>query len=136
MNNEKKLSTIFFAYQQFAAMIDLKKYDLTKNQHRMLYIIYALDNVSIKDILKLLNISKQAANVSLRDLISRNLITESKSPVDKRIKILNLTTEGQRLNEQINQEQIALLDEYFVAADNDWQKVMKKLADSYIHSLK
>ncbi|MCL0329861.1 MarR family transcriptional regulator [Apilactobacillus xinyiensis] len=136
MNNEKKLSTIFFAYQQFAAMIDLKKYDLTKNQHRMLYIIYALDNVSIKDILKLLNISKQAANVSLRDLISRNLITESKSPVDKRIKILNLTTEGQRLNEQINQEQIALLDEYFVAADNDWQKVMEKLADSYIHSLK
>ncbi|WP_220752171.1 MarR family transcriptional regulator [Apilactobacillus xinyiensis] len=136
MNNEKKLSTIFFAYQQFAAMIDLKKYDLTKNQHRMLYIIYALDNVSIKDILNLLNISKQAANVSLRDLISRNLITESKSSVDKRIKILNLTTEGQRLNEQINQEQIALLDEYFVAADNDWQKVMEKLADSYIHSLK
>ncbi|MCL0312197.1 MarR family transcriptional regulator [Apilactobacillus sp. TMW 2.2459] len=136
MNNEKKLSTIFFAYQQFAAMIDLKKYDLTKNQHRMLYIIYALDNVSIKDILNLLNISKQAANVSLRDLISRNLITESKSPVDKRIKILNLTTEGQRLNEQINQEQIALLDEYFVAADNDWQKVMEKLADSYIHNLK
>ncbi|MCL0319327.1 MarR family transcriptional regulator [Apilactobacillus xinyiensis] len=136
MNNEKKLSTIFFAYQQFAAMIDLKKYDLTKNQHRMLYIIYALDNVSIKDILKLLNISKQASNVSLRDLISRNLITESKSPVDKRIKILNLTTEGQRLNKQINQEQIALLDEYFVAADNDWQKVMEKLADSYIHSLK
>ncbi len=117
-------------------MIDLKKYDLTKNQHRMLYIIYALDNVSIKDILKLLNISKQASNVSLRDLISRNLITESKSPVDKRIKILNLTTEGQRLNKQINQEQIALLDEYFVAADNDWQKVMEKLADSYIHSLK
>ncbi|KRM67642.1 hypothetical protein FD06_GL000794 [Apilactobacillus ozensis DSM 23829 = JCM 17196] len=136
MDNDKRLSTIFFAYQQFASMIDLKKYNLNKNQHRMLYIIYALDDVSIKDILKLLNISKQAANVSIRDLMERDLVTESKSKVDKRVKILNLTDAGLALNKTINQEQIELLNHYFDAANDDWKQVMEKLADSYIHSLR
>lgn len=102
----------------------------------MLYIIYALDDVSIKDILKLLNISKQAANVSIRDLMERDLVTESKSKVDKRVKILNLTDAGLALNKTINQEQIELLNHYFDAANDDWKQVMEKLADSYIHSLR
>lgn len=133
MNIDPKLPTIFFAYQEFSSMVDLSHYNLTKNQHRILFIIFALEDVSIKKILLLLGISKQAANVALRDLLSRDLVTEERSKEDKRIKYLQLTPAGRALSDQISVEQQTILNKYFDAADGDWQQAMTKLAEKYLN---
>ncbi|WP_143404253.1 MarR family winged helix-turn-helix transcriptional regulator [Fructobacillus pseudoficulneus] len=114
-------------------MVDLSHYNLTKNQHRILFIIFALEDVSIKKILLLLGISKQAANVALRDLLSRDLVTEERSKEDKRIKYLQLTPAGRALSDQISVEQQTILNKYFDAADGDWQQAMTKLAEKYLN---
>lgn len=132
MEIDQKLPTIFFAYQEFASLVDLSQYDLTKNQHRMLFIISSLEDVSIKKILVLIGISKQAANVAIRDLMDKGLVTEHRSTVDKRVKYLQLTPAGLALNDQINLEQKRLLDRYFDEADGDWETAMTKLAQKYL----
>ncbi|MHA8137698.1 MarR family winged helix-turn-helix transcriptional regulator [Lactobacillaceae bacterium Scapto_B20] len=136
MNPDQKLSTIFFAYQRFASMVDLTKYNLTKNQHRIIFIVSSLDNVSVKKILLLLNISKQAVNVAIRDLMERGLVEEQRSNQDKRVKFLSLTDAGTTLNQQICDEQLQLLDQYFESADGDWQQAMQNLAQGYLDRIK
>lgn len=135
MNNKEKLSTIFFAYQQFSSMIDLGQYNLNKTQHRIIYSISELNIASMGKLLKLLNISKQALNVSVRDLISQNLITEVRSEKDKRIRILKLTRKGTELNQKINQEQTAQIDALFKKVDNNWEQAMVELANEYINHI-
>ncbi|CAK1241613.1 MarR family transcriptional regulator [Fructobacillus evanidus] len=136
MEIDQKLPTIFFAYQEFASLVDLSQYDLTQNQHRMLFIISSLEDVNIKKILVLIGISKQAANVAIRDLMEKGLVTEHRSTVDKRVKYLQLTPEGIDLNDQINLEQKRLLDRYFDEANGDWEKAMTKLAQKYLDRVK
>ncbi|MHA8110406.1 MarR family winged helix-turn-helix transcriptional regulator [Lactobacillaceae bacterium Melli_B4] len=136
MNPDQKLSTIFFAYQRFASIVDLTKYELTKNQHRIIFIVATLDDVSVKKILLLLNISKQAANVAIRDLMNRGFLKERRSQLDKRVKFLSLTEAGVDLNQQICDEKLKLLDQYFEAADGDWQHAMQNLAQGYLDRLK
>ncbi|GAO99458.1 MarR family transcriptional regulator [Fructobacillus ficulneus] len=135
MQIDPKLATIFFAYQEFSGLVDLGEYGLTKNQHRILFIVSALDDINIKKILILLGISKQAANVAIRDLQDRGLVDEQQSEVDKRIKYLHLTKAGQKLNQEVGQDQEATLNQYFAAADGDWQGAMEKLAQKYLSQL-
>lgn len=132
MEIDQKLSTIFFAYQEFASLVDLSQYNLSKNQHRMLFIISSLEDVNIKKILVLIGISKQAANVAIRDLMDNGLVTEHRSTVDKRVKYLKLTPAGLALTNKINLEQKRLLDKYFDESNGDWEKAMAKLAQTYI----
>ncbi|CAI2611180.1 MarR family transcriptional regulator [Apilactobacillus apinorum] len=113
-------------------MIDLKNYDINQTQHRIIYSISELDIASMGNILRLLNISRQALNVNVRDLMSRNLIEEVSSDKDKRIKTLHLTTEGNKLNDQINAEQMQKIETLFTNVDNDWEKAMQQLANEYI----
>lgn len=117
-------------------MIDLKKYNLNQTQHRIIYSISELDIPSMGNIQKLLNISRQALNVNVRDLMSRNLIEEITSDKDKRIKTLHLTKDGNDLNNQINAEQTEKIESIFENVDNDWEQAMKELADEYVKGFK
>ncbi|MGX4644503.1 MULTISPECIES: MarR family winged helix-turn-helix transcriptional regulator [Holzapfeliella] len=132
MNDKSRLATIFFAYQRFASLIDYGEYGLSKNQHRVLFCLYAIEEVSIKKLLLILGISKQACNVLIRDLMSRDLVYEEKSEKDRRVKILKLTQAGKDLNTKMNAEQIKIVDAIFDETDNDWQKAMEKMADDYV----
>lgn len=116
-------------------MIDLKKYNLNKTQHRIIYSVSELNIVSIKEILNLLNISKQALNVNIRELMKQNLITEISSEKDKRIKILKLTKKGNELNNRINMEQTEKIHTLFSTSDEDWETAMIKLSKEYINGL-
>ncbi|CAI2640415.1 HTH-type transcriptional regulator Hpr [Apilactobacillus kunkeei] len=129
------MSTIFFAYQRFSSMIDLKKYNLNKNQHRMIYLVAELNIASIGKIQKLLNISRQAFNVNLRELVERKLVNEVTSKKDKRIKTLELTEKGIELNNKVNEEQKKEIEAIFDRVNNDWEKAMIELSKEYINEL-
>ncbi|UQS84577.1 winged helix DNA-binding protein [Apilactobacillus apisilvae] len=89
----------------------------------------------MKKILNLLNISKQALNVNIRELMKNDLITEVRDEKDKRIKILKLTTKGNKLNNEINEEQKNKIDALFKQADGSWEKVMIELSNEYKNGL-
>lgn len=116
-------------------MIDLKKYNLNKTQHRIIYLVSELNIASIGKIQKLLNISRQAFNVNLRDLIERELVNEVSSKKDKRIRTLGLTEKGIELNNKINEEQKSEIEEIFNKVGNDWEKAMIELSKEYINEL-
>ncbi|GAA6237211.1 helix-turn-helix domain-containing protein [Apilactobacillus micheneri] len=116
-------------------MIDLKKYNLNKTQHRIIYSVSELNIASIGNILKLLNISKQALNVNVRNLMKKELITEISSKKDKRIKTLKLTKKGISLNNKINEEQTKKIESLFNKVNNDWEKAMIELSNEYINGL-
>ncbi|KRN04807.1 MarR family winged helix-turn-helix transcriptional regulator [Holzapfeliella floricola] len=136
MESKNRLATIFFAYQKFASLIDYEAYGLTKNQHRVLFCLYTLEEASIKNLLLVLNISKQACHVLVKDLVERELVYEVPSKVDKRIKLLKLTTKGHELNQQMNQEQSQIIDAIFEAQDDDFERAMAQMADDYLDALK
>ena len=129
------MSTIFFAYQRFSSMIDLKKYNLNKKKHRMIYLVAELNIASIGKIQKLLNISRQAFNVNLRELVERKLVNEVTSKKDKRIKTLELTEKGIELNNKVNEEQKKEIEAIFDRVNNDWEKAMIELSKEYINEL-
>ncbi|WP_053796886.1 MarR family transcriptional regulator [Apilactobacillus kunkeei] len=116
-------------------MIDLKKYNLNKTQHRIIYLVSELNIASIGKIQKLLNISRQAFNVNLRELVERQLINEVTSKKDKRIKTLELTEKGIELNNKVNEEQKKEIEALFDRVNNDWEKAMIELSKEYINEL-
>ncbi|WKN29161.1 MarR family transcriptional regulator [Apilactobacillus kunkeei] len=86
MIDKKKLMVFYFAYQEINRIVDLSKYNLTSNQQKMLFSIDTIDEITIKQLLQILDISKQALNVACRDLRERNLVFTGPAKSDKRKK--------------------------------------------------
>lgn len=86
MIDKKKLMVFYFAYQEINRIVDLSKYNLTSNQQKMLFSIDTIDEITIKQLLQILDISKQALNVACRDLRERNLVYTGPAKSDKRKK--------------------------------------------------
>ncbi len=101
----------------------------------MIYLVAELNIASIGKIQKLLNISRQAFNVNLRELVERKLVNEVTSKKDKRIKTLELTEKGIELNNKVNEEQKKEIEAIFDRVNNDWEKAMIELSKEYINEL-
>lgn len=128
------IELLYFAYRGFTDRPDriLERRGLGRVHHRILYFIARRPDVSVRGLLDLLAVSKQALNAPLRQLIEMNLVSALADPTDRRMKNLRLTAEGERLEAELTGAQMRHLQAAFeragVEQEAGWRKVMDELA--------
>ena len=127
------IELFYFCYRGFTDRADriLERRGLGRVHHRILYFIGRRPDVSVRGLLELLAISKQALNAPLRQLIEMNLVAASPDPDDRRAKNLRLTREGRRLEAELTGAQMRHLQSAFERAsavdEQGWRAVMTEL---------
>lgn len=125
---------LFFGYRAFTDGPDriLERRGLGRLHHRILYFVGRHPGVSVKGLLQILGVSKQAINAPLRQLMEMNLVAALASGQDRRVKKLSLTAEGARLEAELTGVQTRLLAAAFDAAgasgEAGWRAVMAQLS--------
>ena len=94
---------LFFGYTRLTRSIDegLAEHGLGRAHHRALYFIARQPDLTISDLLKMLAITKQSLGRVLNELSERGLIETRAGEVDRRQKLLRLTTEGKAFEAQL-----------------------------------
>lgn len=130
----RAIELLFFGYREFTDRPDriLERRGLGRVHHRILYFVGANPDVSVKGLLEILRVSKQALSAPLRQLVAMDLVAVVAGSADRRIKRLTLTAEGRRLEGELTGAQMqhlsAALDEAGGDAESGWLDVMEALA--------
>jgi len=128
--NDKEIKKIielfFFSYRDFTTGPDkiLEKLNFGRAHHRIIYFVGKKDNITIKDLLEVLRITKQSLSRVLNQLVKEGFIILS-SGKDKRTKVLNLTKKGYELENKLSEIQI-----------NNIKTVIKNFGEENINSFK
>jgi DNA-binding MarR family transcriptional regulator len=128
------IELFYFAYRAFTDGPDriLERRGLGRVHHRILYFVGGRPGLSVKVLLQLLAVTKQALNAPLRQLIEMKLIAAAADDGDRRIKRLRLTPEGKRLEAELTRVQARFLDDAFRKCGPDqaegWLSVTRRLA--------
>ena len=109
--NEKEIRKIielmFFAYRDFTSGPDalLEKIDFGRAHHRVIYFVGKKEKITIKELLSILQITKQSLSRVLNQLVKEKYIILSIGE-DKRTKNLTLTKKGHELENELSTIQI------------------------------
>lgn len=124
------IEQFYFAYRAFTTPPDriLDQRGLGRVHHRILYFVGRNPQISVNTLLGLLNVSKQALNAPLRQLIEMKLVAMDTAEHDRRVRQLTLTASGTKLEAQLTGTQMKQLQAVFeqVGADAEagWYQVM------------
>lgn len=127
------IEQFYFAYRGFTDRPDriLERRGLGRVHHRILYFIGRRPDVSVRGLLDLLAVSKQALNAPLRQLMEMDLVGVAVSPDDRRVKRLSLTESGRKLEAELTEAQTrhlrAAFDRAGAEATAGWKAVMEEL---------
>ena len=127
------IEVLYFAYRGFTDLPDriLERRGLNRVHHRILYFIGRRPGISVSGLLDVLAVSKQALNAPLRQLVAMGLVETANSETDRRVKNLRLTAEGKRLEAELTDAQIKLLERAFEhagpGAEAGWRQAMHAL---------
>lgn len=111
MNNEKQLNQqiamFYFAYKSFSDSLDAitSFHGLSHLQHRILFFAEQIPGMTTSELIKILEISKQALAKPLRELKEKGLIYVAISEEDQRKRTLFLTSTGIHLMRDLNRQQ-------------------------------
>ncbi|MCJ1655431.1 MarR family winged helix-turn-helix transcriptional regulator [Staphylococcus sp. NRL 18/288] len=121
----------YFAYKTFITAADeiIEKYGMSRQHHRFLFFINKLPGITIKQLLKALEISKQGSHATLRKLKEEGLIIEQTSEEDRRVKQLFPTPKGSKLIDKLNKAQDDLMQSTFQKVGHDWYAIMEELSN-------
>jgi DNA-binding MarR family transcriptional regulator len=99
----KIIELIFFCYRDFTEGPDkvLEKLNFGRAHHRVIYFFGKKKNITIKNLLKVLNITKQSLSRVLNQLVKEGYINVS-TGLDKRTKTLSLTDNGSNLEKKLS----------------------------------
>ena len=134
---QQAMEAFFFGYQAFTAKADemLERRGLSRVHQRIVFFIARYPNLSVKELLALLGVTKQALNIPLRQLVEMHLVNSVASETDKRKRLLELTDDGARLEQSLRREQVKLLERVFAEAGetavNGWLAVNMALGKSH-----
>ena len=83
---QEAMEAFFFGYQAFTAKADemLERRGLSRVHQRIVFFIARYPALSVKELLELLGVSKQALNIPLRQLQEMHLVNSVASETDKR----------------------------------------------------
>ncbi len=135
-SQQQAMEAFFFGYQAFTAKADemLERRGLSRVHQRIVFFIARYPNLSVKELLGLLGVSKQALNMPLRQLIEMNLVQSEAAADDKRKRVLGFTAEGAKLDQALRREQARLLQRVFGEMSEEavqgWLEVNHALARS------
>ncbi len=130
----RAIELLFYGYREFTDRPDriLERRGLGRVHHRILYFVGRNPDVSVKGLLEILGVSKQALSAPLRQLLEMNLVAVLAGSEDRRIKRLTLTPEGGRLESELTGTQMRHLSGAFDKAgapdEAGWMRVMELLA--------
>lgn len=131
---QEAIELLYFSYRAFTDRPDriLEQRGLNRVHHRILYFVGRNPDVSVNTLLGILDVSKQALNGPLRQLVEMDLIAMRAAPQDGRVRQLRLTYAGERLEARLSGTQRKQLAEVFdaagPAAESGWREVMQRLA--------
>ncbi|MFA0995469.1 MULTISPECIES: MarR family winged helix-turn-helix transcriptional regulator [Pseudomonas syringae group] len=120
-NQQMAMEAFFFGYQAFTAKADemLAKRGFSRVHQRIVFFIARYPDLSVKELLTVLGVSKQALNAPLRQLIAMDLVHSAAPETDKRKRLLGLTAEGTRFEQALRREQVKLLQRVFAQAGQE-----------------
>ena len=103
----KIIELMFFAYRDFTLGPDevLEKLKFGRAHHRIIYFVGKKEKITIKDLLSILQITKQSLSRVLTQLVKEKYIFLSTGN-DKRTKNLSLTKKGHELENNLSTIQI------------------------------
>jgi DNA-binding MarR family transcriptional regulator len=112
------MEAFFFGYQAFTAKADemLARRGLSRVHQRIVFFIARYPDLSVKELLGKLGVSKQALNTPLRQLMEMHLVDSVTPETDKRKRLLALTAEGHKFEQALRREQVKLLQRVFSQA--------------------
>lgn len=115
------MESFFLGYQAFTAKPDemLARRGLSRVHHRILFFIASYPDLSVKQLLGYLGVSKQALSTPLRQLIEMHLVESLTAADDKRKRMLRFTPEGAKLEQALRRGQVRLLERAFFEAGED-----------------
>lgn len=128
------IEQFYFGYRAFTVQPDriLDQRGLGRVHHRILYFVGRNPQISVNALLTMLNISKQALNAPLRQLIEMKLVAMSTAEHDRRVRQLLLTPAGGKLEAQLTGTQMrqlqAVFEEAGASAQAGWHQVMHRLS--------
>ena len=122
----KVIELLFFSYRDFTSGPDkiLEKLNFGRAHHRVIYFVGKKDNITIKDLLSVLKITKQSLSRVLNQLVNEKFVIVS-TGVDKRTKKLSLTGKGRDLENELSTIQI-----------NKIRGIIKKSSEENINGFK
>ena len=136
--NEKEIRKIielmFFSYRDFTSGPDkiLEKINFGRAHHRVIYFVGKRNNLTIKELLTILQITKQSLSRVLNQLVKEKYIILSIGD-DKRTKKLTLSKKGQELEKKLSDIQISKIYNVIKNFDetdiNGFKKVMYEMID-------
>lgn len=131
----ESIELFYFAYRAFTSRPDriLNQRGLGRVHHRILYFVGRNPEIVVNDLLGILDVSKQALNGPLRQLIEMKLVAVRVAPHDRRYKQLRLTGPGEKLESQLTGTQLKHLASVFGTAGGEaeqaWQAVMQMVPE-------
>jgi DNA-binding MarR family transcriptional regulator len=128
------IEQFYFAYRAFTERPDkiLEQRGLGRVHHRILYFVAHRPGLSVNELLTILDVSKQALNAPLRQLLEMKLLSNDAADHDRRVKQIYLTDDGRKLEAQLTSTQMKQLDAVFQQAGSksaaSWLSIMKAIA--------
>ncbi|MGB0681594.1 MAG: MarR family winged helix-turn-helix transcriptional regulator [Magnetovibrionaceae bacterium] len=112
------MELLFFGYRDFTAGPDkiLADYGFGRAHHRVVYFVGRDPGLSVSELLKILNITKQSLARVLGQLIEEGFIQQTADEKDRRRRLLTLTNKGQELDQALRARQGEALNRAILAA--------------------
>ena len=130
----KIIELIFFSYREFTLGPDeiLNKINYGRSHHRVIYFVGKQKNITIKDLLGILKITKQSLSRVLNQLVKEKYILVSIGE-DKRTKKLCLTQKGLDLEAKLSKIQIdkikSIINDAKESDINGFKKILYSMID-------
>ena len=110
----------------------LAELGLSRIHHRLLYFIDRHHRCSVNELLRIMHISKQYLNRPLRQLIDLGYIHQQTDAEDRRVRRLELTPDGKKLEFELTETQRRRFADIFREAgptrEKHWREVMSLLS--------
>lgn len=123
------------AFRQLVKMPDrlLAERGLSRVHHRLLWVIARSGEVSVRDLLDRLEISRQAVHLPMQQLRRAGLVTSRRSEVNRTVHLISLTPAGAEVEKALNEVQRehlrVALESAGQAGEKGWRGVMGAVAE-------
>lgn len=103
----KSTELLYFAYRDYISWPDdlLQTYGFGRAHHRILYFVSRRPGMTVAELLKLLNITKQSLSRVISSLIDKKYITQQIGENDRRQRLLFISDKGKYLLDEVSVSQ-------------------------------
>ena len=101
------IELLFYAYRDFTSEPDamLVRYGFGRAHHRVIYFVGRHPQMSVSELLDILQITKQSLSRVLGQLVRQGFIQQRTGKSDRRQRLLELTARGVELERQLSENQ-------------------------------